>query len=192
MGFIEIVLIGIGLSMDAFAVSVCKGISMRQVCLKNSLLIALFFGFFQAFMPLIGWLLSSRFENLIAPFDHWIVFGLLSIVGIKMIFEALKKDGNSCPVQRDPSTTINIKELLFLSFATSIDALAVGISFACLRVSILPSIGIIGIITFLLSFFGVSVGARFGERFKNKAEIVGGVILILLGIKILLEHCELF
>lgn len=190
MSFIEIVLVGIGLSMDAFAVSVCKGLSMKKGCLKKSLLVAFFFGFFQAFMPFAGWLLGSSFEKIITPIDHWIVFGLLSILGIKMIIESLKKDKEGCPRENN-TIAAEIRQLLVLSIATSIDALAVGITFAFLQVSIVSSCMIIGITTFVISLAGVFIGSKFGDHFKSKAEFAGGVILILLGVKILLEHLGL-
>jgi len=187
VSFFEIILVGIGLSMDAFAVSVCKGLSMTKRCLKKSLLIAFFFGFFQAFMPFIGWLLGSSLEKIITPIDHWIVFALLSILGVKMIIESMKKEEESCPREKN-TVAAEIRQLLVLSIATSIDALAVGITFAFLQVSIVSSCGIIGVTTFLISLAGVCTGAKFGARFKNKAEFAGGLILMLLGLKILLEH----
>lgn len=182
MNIIQVVLIGIGLSMDAFAVSVCKGLKMKKIDIKYSILIAAFFGFFQALMPLVGWLLGTQFEKYITSFDHWIAFGLLAVIGGKMIYEAFQKEGDSCPI------TYDIKELFTLAIATSIDALAVGITFAFLKANIWTSIFIIGVLTFVISLIGVLIGNRFGVKYKNKAEFAGGAILILIGLKILLEH----
>ncbi len=186
MSFVEIILIGVGLSMDAFAVSVCKGLSMKKQCFKRAFLVAFLFGFFQALMPFLGWLLGSSFERIITPVDHWIVFALLSVLGIKMVIESFKKD-DSCPVEQT-QLSAEIRQLLLLAIATSIDALAVGITFAFLQVSIVPSIITIGITTLIISFFGVCTGVKFGVKFKNKAEFSGGVILLLIGLKVFLEH----
>lgn len=186
MNFIELILIAIGLSMDAFAVSVCQGLSMPKINYQKTLWIAIYFGGFQAIMPLIGWLLGSRFEQYIVNVDHWIAFGLLSIIGIQMVIEALKKDEDN--LKKVYSNRINHKELFLLSIATSIDALTVGITFACLQVDIVSSIVTIGICTFLLSIIGVIIGYKFGNKYKSKAEFLGGVILILIGLKVLLEH----
>ncbi len=188
MGFVEVFLIGVGLSMDAFAVSICKGLSMRQKDAGKSILIAVFFGFFQALMPLIGWLLGSSFEKYITAVDHWIVFALLFLLGAKMIVESLKKDADSCPAEPQKSGPAEIKQLFLLAIATSIDALAVGITFAFLKVKILPSCLIIGTTTLIISFMGVCLGSKFGSRFKSKAEFAGGILLIALGIKIIIEH----
>lgn len=175
--------------MDAFAVSLCQGLSMRRLNLKHGAIIAAFFGGFQALMPLLGWLLAKQFAHYIDNYDHWIAFALLVFIGGKMIVEALKVDEEDCGC---PEEKLDLKELFMLAIATSIDALAVGISFAFLRVDILPSVALIGATTFLLSFIGVALGNRFGNRYKNKAEIVGGVVLILIGVKILLQHLGLF
>ena len=184
MGFLELFLIGVGLSMDAFAVAVCKGLCMKRINRAHALVIALFFGGFQALMPTLGWILGTQFERYIVSFDHWIAFALLAFIGGKMIREAIHED-----VEEEKCTYgLDLKELLLLAIATSIDALAVGITFAFLRVSILPAASLIGITTFLLSLAGVVIGNRFGSRYKKKAEICGGVILILIGTKILLEH----
>jgi len=188
MGFIELMLIATGLSMDASAVALCKGLKMRWLNYKHAFIVAVFFGGFQAAMPLIGWLLGKQFEKYIVSVDHWIALILLSYIGIKMIRESYRKD-DSCCISCE--TVLDIKELVMLSIATSLDALAVGITFAFLRVSILPSIALIGIITFVLSFISVAVGNRFGIKFKSKAEFVGGIILIAIGLKILLEHLEI-
>lgn len=182
MGFIEILLIGIGLSMDAFAASICKGLNMQKVNKADAVVIGLFFGSFQAVMPLIGWILGRQFESYIISFDHWAAFGLLAFLGGKMIVEALKCGDD------ETAETLDIKELLLMAIATSIDALAVGITFAFLKVNIIGSVSIIGISTFILSFIGVHIGNRFGSKFKTKAELAGGIILILIGVKILFEH----
>lgn len=184
MGFFELVLIAVSLAMDAFAVSLCKGLGMSKLRVKNAAVIALFFGGFQAIMPLIGWLLGKQFESYIKSFDHWIAFGLLVLIGGKMIYEVFKKDS-------DPDNSgdiLNIKELFLLAIATSIDALAVGITFAFLQTSIAPAVSLIGAITFALSFVGVFIGHKFGAKFKSKAEFAGGAVLILIGTRILLQH----
>ncbi len=186
MSFIEVLLIGIGLSMDAFAVALCKGLSMRKFNWKAGVVIAAFFGFFQAFMPWIGWLVCRNFEKYITRFDHWIAFVLLAFIGGKMLFDAIKEMKN--PGEEEAEFKLKVGELFVLAIATSIDALAVGISFAFLSINIWSSITIIGISTFILSFIGVVIGNKFGAKFKTKAEIIGGVILILIGLKILLEH----
>jgi putative Mn2+ efflux pump MntP len=184
--FIEFLLIGIGLSMDAFAVSICKGLAMRKVNKKQAFVIGLFFGGFQALMPLIGWALGIRFQSYITNIDHWIAFVLLAFIGGKMIVEALKPEEEEAVEVMDPP--LDIKEMFILAIATSIDALAVGVTFAFLDYPIVEAITIIGIITFIISIVGVYVGNFFGSRYKNKAELAGGVILVLLGCKILLEH----
>ncbi len=188
MGFVELLLIAVGLSMDAFAVAICKGLNMRKINYRHSVIIALFFGLFQAIMPLIGWVLGKQFERYITSVDHWIAFVLLAFIGGKMLWEALHGEEQ----QKSACTSIlDLKELLVLAVATSIDALAIGITFAFLKVSILPAASLIGVTTFLIAFFGVVIGNRFGNRFGNKAEIAGGVILILIGLKILLEHLNI-
>ncbi len=181
MTTIELILIAVGLSMDAFAVAVCKGLAMPKINYKQAGIIALFFGGFQGLMPLIGWLLGTGFEKYITPIDHWVAFILLAFIGGKMVVEAARGEEEDCGC-------FNIKELLVLAIATSIDALAVGITFAFLRVSIIPSVSLIGVITLALSFIGVMIGHFFGSKFKKTAELSGGVILILIGLKILLEH----
>ena len=183
MGFLQVFLIGIGLSMDAFAVAVCKGLNMKKIDYKYTVLIALFFGGFQAFMPFLGWLLGVQFESYIVSIDHWIAFLLLSFIGGNMIKESLGEDE-----EEDSEITYDLKELFMLAVATSIDALAIGITFAFLRVNIVSAIIVIGITTFFLSMVGVGIGNRFGAKYKNKAEFAGGLILILIGLKILLEH----
>lgn len=186
MGFIELFLIAVGLSMDAFAVSVCKGLNMRKINYAHGFVIALFFGVFQAVMPVIGWLLGVQFESYITSFDHWIAFVLLAFIGGKMIWEALK--GGEEEAESDGGL-LKIKQLFILAIATSIDALAVGITFALLPdTNIWFSVSLIGVTTLVLSFLGVILGNKFGAKYKSKAELAGGVILVLIGLKILLEH----
>ena len=182
MTLLELFLIAIGLSMDAFAVAVCKGLSMKTINKKYMFLIALFFGGFQALMPLLGYFLGSQFSVYIERFDHWVAFLLLAVIGGNMIRES-REEAEEAAV-----TGIDYKELFLLAVATSIDALAVGITFAFLNVPIFGAITLIGITTFALSLVGVVVGNYFGSRYKSKAEIAGGVILIAIGLKILLEH----
>jgi len=182
MGFVELFLIGVGLSMDAFAVSVCKGLSMPRMRWKQGAVIALFFGGFQALMPLAGWALGRQFEQYITSIDHWIAFLLLGWIGGKMIWDAFHGEADACKAGFD------LKELLVLAVATSIDALAVGITFAFLQVAVVPAAALIGCTTFALSLAGVWTGCRFGSRLKDKATLAGGVILCLIGLKILLEH----
>lgn len=187
MGIFELAMIGVGLSMDAFAVAICKGLGMKKVNLKYTFVLALFFGGFQALMPSLGWLLGSRFQKYITAVDHWIAFGLLAFLGGKMILDAVKeKDEKVCPTDG-----INLKEFFMLAVATSIDALAVGITFAFLQVRIAPSVTLIGCITFGFSVAGVFIGNVFGSKFKNKATVLGGIILIFIGVKILVEHLGL-
>ncbi len=186
MGLLELLLIAVGLSMDAFAVSVCKGLCMKRLNVRQALVIALFFGGFQGLMPLIGWALGTQFERFITPVDHWIAFGLLALIGGKMLWDALHEDDEALACPADGK--LDMRELVMLAIATSIDALAVGITFAFLRVDIAISVGLIGLTTFVLSLIGVAVGHRFGARYEKPATIVGGVVLILIGLKILLEH----
>lgn len=188
--FIELLLIGVGLAMDAFAVSVCKGLAMRKVKKKQAIVIALFFGGFQALMPFIGYVLGTQFESYITNIDHWIAFVLLGVIGGKMIFEAIKSEEEDVELKEmDPP--LNIKELVVLAIATSIDALAVGITLAFLQYPIVQSISIIGITTFFISIAGVYVGNFFGNKYKKRAELAGGIILIFIGVKILVEHLGL-
>ena len=184
--FVELLLIGVGLAMDAFAVSICKGLAMRKVNKKQVVIIGLFFGGFQALMPLIGWLLGSQFESYITNIDHWIAFILLAFIGGKMLLEAVKPEEDVEIEQMDPP--LDIKEMFLLAVATSIDALAVGITFAFLDYPIVEAISIIGITTFIISVGGVYVGNFFGNKYKNKAEFAGGLILVLIGLRILLSH----
>ncbi|MDU5105414.1 MULTISPECIES: manganese efflux pump MntP family protein [unclassified Clostridium] len=191
MGFISIFMTGIGLSMDAFAVSLAKGICLKEDEFKNSFKVALFFGGFQALMPLLGWWFGRYFESYIKSFDHWIAFILLVIIGGKMLIEAIKelRSINDSEIATEcERDEFSYKKLTILAIATSIDALAVGVSFAFLSVSIIPSITIIGITTFILSFFAVFLGKKLGEYMQSYAEIIGGIILIFIGAKILFEH----
>jgi len=183
MALITIIIIALGLSMDAFAVSIVSGAAYKQLKIKHALRIAFFFGGFQAIMPLIGYLAGLSIKTYITPYDHWVAFGLLSAVGGKMIYESFKI--KSAEENLNPS---NILILLVLSLATSIDALAIGITLSFLRVSLATAVSIIGLVTFVLSYLGVFIGKRFGHFFENKIEAIGGLILIGLGLKILIEH----
>jgi len=182
MGIVELFIIALGLSMDAFAVAVCKGLSNRTVSKKQMAVTGLWFGGFQALMPAIGYLLGKQFEQYIVAVDHWIAFFLLSIIGINMIREALSKEEECVNCSFCP------KAMFPLAVATSIDALAVGVTFAFLRVSILLAVLFIGSITFLCSAAGVKIGNIFGAKYKSRAELAGGIVLILMGLKILIEH----
>lgn len=181
MEILGILLISIGLAMDAFAVSICKGLSIKNLSIKKVLIIGMYFGIFQAVMPVIGFFLGKSFEGLVTSIDHWIAFAFLALIGINMIREVFKEDEN---VDDD----ISFKTMVVLAIATSIDALAVGITFAFLKTNILISILIIGVVTFIISVLGVIIGHKFGDKFEKKAQILGGVILIGMGIKILVEH----
>ena len=184
MGFWELLLLAVGVSMDAFAVSVCKGLSMSKSGIKESAICGAWFGGFQALMPLIGFFLGTLFAEAIEAFDHWIAFGLLAVIGINMLKEAFEKEEEGCC-----GCDLSFKTMLVMAIATSIDALAVGISLAMAGdVNIWVAIVLIGITTFVLSGVGVKIGNAFGSRFEKKAQIAGGVILVLLGLKILLEH----
>ncbi len=187
MGFLELFLLALGLSMDAFAVALCKGLCMKRVNWKHAAIIAAFFGGFQAGMPLAGWFLGRQFAQYIESFDHWIAFVLLVVIGGKMLLEAIKEkeEEAACVVCDAP---LNYKELLLMAVATSIDALAVGVSLAFLSVQIAPSVTFIGITTFVLSFVGVAIGNRFGLKHRYKAQLAGGIVLILIAIKILADH----
>lgn len=185
MGFIELLVLGIGLSMDAFAVSICKGLGMKKANGKGMVICGAWFGGFQALMPLIGFFLGSLFAKTIESVDHWIAFGLLALIGVNMLKEAFSKE-EAC---EDCSADLSCKTMFTMAVATSIDALAVGVSLAMAgNVNIWVAITLIGITTFVLSAVGVKVGSIFGDRFEKKAEIAGGIILIILGVKILLEH----
>lgn len=189
MGVIELLIIAVGLSMDAFAVAVCKGLAIRDAKfnLKYTVIIGIYFGVFQAIMPLIGYLLGAQFSDKITAIDHWIVFILLSIIGGKMIWESFDCE----QVDIDTDSPVAFKKMIPLALATSIDALAVGVGFAFLKVDIVPAVTFIGIITFILSMVGVKIGNVFGTKFQAKAELAGGIILILMGIKILFEHLNI-
>ena len=181
MGLAELVLLAVGLSMDAFAVSICKGLGMKKINLKVAVVLGLFFGGFQAGMPVIGWALGSQFMSIIGPIDHWIAFILLAFIGGKMLWEAFTEDEDEGDGK--DAEKIELGEYLILAIATSIDALAVGIS-----VDIVPAVSLIGVTTFIFSVAGVAIGHTFGARYEKPATIVGGVVLILIGLKILLEH----
>lgn len=187
MGLLELFFIAVGLSMDAFAVSVCKGLCMTTCTWKKGVIVGLYFGIFQGGMPLIGYLLGVQFKSMITSIDHWIAFVLLGLIGINMVKEALTDDGEDEVCSTD-GNELAVKEMLGLAVATSIDALAVGITFAFLHVDIVPAVIFIGVTTFVISAAGVKIGNLFGSRYKTKAEFAGGVILILMGLKILLEH----
>ena len=171
--------------MDAFAVSICKGLSMKKMNWENAIIIALYFGIFQALMPVIGYFLGTTFESLVTKFDHWIAFVLLLAIGGSMVKEAFSKE------EENKNDKVDFKTMSILALATSIDALAVGITFAFFEVNVLLAVTIIGLITFIISIIGVKIGNRFGDKYQSKAELTGGIILILLGIKILLEHLNI-
>ena len=182
MGFVELLIIAVGVSMDAFAVSVCKGLSVRVLRPRHAMTVALWFGGFQALMPLVGYFMGISFADLVSNFDHWIAFLLLALIGGKMIKESLEDEG----FEVNPDFTF--KTMLMLAIATSIDALAVGVSFAFLRVDVWTAVLFIGVTTAAFSCAGVVIGNHFGARYKSKAELAGGVILVLIGLKILIEH----
>lgn len=188
MAIFELFLIGVSLSMDAFAVAICHGLSMPKLNLRHGVIIALFFGGFQALMPFLGWILGSQFARYIESVDHWVAFALLALIGGNMVREALSNEEEEEETACATADRLDLKRLFMMAIATSIDALAVGVTFAFFRVPILPAITIIGITTFCISLGGVVVGNYFGTRYKKRAEITGGVVLILLGAKILLEH----
>ena len=184
MSFLELLLIAVGLSMDAFSVSICKGLTTKKFSWRMALVCGLWFGFFQALMPLIGYFLGAQFQELIEAYDHWIAFGLLTLIGANMIREAVwgkKEEGEN-------NDSLDFKTMFLLAIATSIDALAVGVSFACIQVRMWLSVIVIGLTTFVISMFGVKIGNVFGSKFEKSAGVVGGIILILIGLKILLEH----
>ena len=185
MRFWEMVLLGVSLSMDAFAVSIVHGLRMRKINFRHASIIALFFGGSQAIMPMIGWLLGSQFEKYIERFDHWAAFILLAFIGGKMIWEVLR--GGEKEEKVEDGSRLDLGRLFVMAIATSIDALAVGISIALLRANIALAAPTIGVTTFLISFGGVLVGHRFGSKYKEKAELAGGIMLVLIGLKILLE-----
>lgn len=182
MSFVELIVLAVGLSMDAGAVAICKGACMRRTDMRQRSMIALSFGLFQGLMPLIGWYLGSQFSGAIRNIDHWIAFGLLVLLGLKMLWDALHEE------EETVCEPLALGELLMLSVATSIDALAAGIAFALLKVNIVFSVLMIALITCALSFLGTVIGNRFGQRYQAKAQMVGGVALCLIGLKILVEH----
>ena len=185
MTLVEVFLVAFGLSMDAFAVAVCKGACAQRIDWKRNGMLALFFGLFQAGMPVIGYLLGSRFSNIIMKWDHWIAFGLLGAIGVKMIVDVLRKEE-----EPDVCRLLTLREMLVLAVATSIDALAVGIALAMLQVNILSVASIVGVVTFVLSLAGVIIGNKFGSAFEKKAQFVGGVVLVLIGANILIQHLK--
>ena len=207
MNLIELFFLAVGLSMDAFAVAVCVGLTMKKITLKKSLIIGLYFGVFQAVMPLIGYMVAALFAEQIISYDHWIAFALLCFLGVRMIIGSFGKEGchdrecpdetcndRSCPGGKRPDNkeaSLKPVQMLPLAIAASIDALAVGVSFAFLRVSIAPAVSFIGITTLLISMLGVKVGNVFGKKFKSAAELTGGIILVLIGLKILFEHLNI-
>ena len=182
MTIFELIVIAVGLSMDAFAVSICKGLSVRRLRPRHNIICGLYFGGFQALMPVLGWLLGRQFEALIKNVDHWIAFVLLALIGANMIREAVKNE------EENLNDSFSPKTMLPLAVATSIDALAVGVTFAFLDVAIIPAVSIIGVTTFIFSAAGVKIGNVFGAKYKSKAELVGGIVLVAMGIKILIEH----
>jgi len=185
MSFLELFILAVGLSMDAFAVAICAGLAMAKANLKKALIVGLYFGIFQAGMPLIGYLIASLFAERIFTYGDWVAFAVLSFLGGKIIFDSFKRGDDK---QTDQEQSLGFATMLPLAFATSIDALAVGASFAFIQVSIIPAVAFIGITTFVISMAGVKIGNIFGIRFKSKAQVAGGVILVLIGLKILLEH----
>lgn len=189
MGFPGLFMIAVGLSMDAFAVSVCKGLAMKRVNWGHALVIALFFGAFQALMPLLGFFLGTGFASLVEPFDHWIAFVLLALIGAKMIWDSFHEDEGE--EEAAAGDRLDIRELFLLAIATSIDAFAVGCTFAFMAVNIAEAVAIIGVTTFALSLAGVALGNRFGTRYNRAATLGGGIVLILIGAKTLLEHLGL-
>lgn len=192
MTFIDILLISLSLSMDAFAVSICTGLEMDKFTWRKALVVGLYFGIFQAVMPLIGYLIGSQFAELIEAFDHWIAFALLFLIGGKMIRDSLRKNEGESQTESCGELSLGPKRMLPLALATSIDALAIGITFAFLQVQVFSSIVLIGAVTLVISMTGVKIGNAFGSKFRNKAELFGGIVLMLIGLKILLEHLEVF
>lgn len=184
MGIVELFLIAVGLSMDAFAVAVCKGLAMKKCTWKKAGIVGLYFGVFQAGMPLAGYVLGVQFKEVIMSIDHWVAFGLLGIIGINMVRESRE----NCEECQTEDEALDVKTMVGLAVATSIDALVVGVTFAFLQVKIVPAVSFIGVTTFLISVTGVQIGNIFGAKYKSKAELAGGIILILMGVKILLEH----
>lgn len=189
MNFVELLIIAIGLSMDAFAVSIGKGLSLKKIKLSHALKVGLWFGGFQALMPLIGYMLGSTFAEIVSAFDHWVAFVLLSLIGGNMIKESLENDSdNDCDCNKKDKNGFGLTTMFTLAVATSIDALAIGVTFAFFKVAIFPAIITIGITTLIFSVAGLKIGNIFGCKYKSHAELFGGVILILIGLKILIEH----
>ncbi len=193
MGLAELFILAVGLSMDAFAVSICKGLATKKITLKQMALAGIWFGGFQALMPVIGYFLGQTFAGAIKKYDHWIAFVLLAFIGFNMIKEALteEKSDEGSGEQCDGSECFGVKTMLIMAVATSIDALAVGVTFAFLQVNIIAAVSFIGVITFAFSFAGVKIGNIFGAKYEKKAQLLGGIILILIGLKILMEHLGL-
>lgn len=185
MSLIELFILAVGLSMDAFAVSICKGLSLRKIKAKHMCIAGLWFGGFQALMPLIGYFLGSFFSEMIEQYDHWVAFILLAIIGGNMIKESFGKDENV-------DSAMDFKSMLLLAIATSIDALAVGVTFAFLQVQIVPAVSFIGAVTFIFSAVGIKIGSLFGTKYRSKAELFGGIVLVLIGLKILFEGIGVF
>lgn len=185
MSTINLLLVAVGLAMDAFAAAVCKGLNMRKINYKHAAIIAAFFGFFQGIMPVLGWSLGKQFHRNIDAYDHWVTFALLCFIGGKMIYEAVNGKKKE---QTEKTDELDITEVFILAIATSIDALAVGVTFAFLEVNIWQSVSFIGVITFMLSILGVIIGNNFGVKYKKRAEIAGGLILMLIGTHVLVEH----
>lgn len=188
MTFLELIIIAIGLSMDAFAVSIGKGLSLKKIKLSHALKVGLWFGGFQALMPILGYLLGSTFAEIVSAYDHWVAFVLLAIIGGNMLKESFEKDDDDCDCNKKEKNSFAVATMFTLAVATSIDALAVGVTFAFFKVAIIPAIITIGITTFLFSVAGLKIGNIFGCKYKSHAELFGGIILILIGLKILLEH----
>lgn len=186
MSLLTLFVTAVGLSMDAFAVAICKGLAMKKLSWKKTLVIGLWFGGFQALMPTLGYLLGTRFQQAVTAIDHWIAFALLSLIGFSMIREALSKDQDD-----GIDDSLDVKTMFLLALATSIDALAVGVTYAFLQVRIVPAVTFIGVTTLVLSIAGVKIGNVFGLRYKARAEVAGGTILIVMGTRILLEHLGL-
>ena len=184
MGLAELFIIAIGLSMDAFAVSICKGLSLGKIKLKHMCIAGLWFGGFQALMPAIGYFLGSLFADMVTKYAHWVAFILLAIIGGNMIKESFEKE-DTCDCCGE--TAMDAKTMFVMAIATSIDAMAVGVSFAFLQVDIVPAVTFIGVVTFILSGVGVKIGSIFGNKYKSKAELAGGIVLIIMGVKTLLE-----
>ena len=182
MGIIELMILSVGLAMDAFSVSICKGLSVKKINVKYIVTIGLYFGIFQGLMPVIGYIVGMKFYDQITNIDHWIAFILLFVIGINMIKEAILNN------EEEKNDSLKVKDMLTLSIATSIDALVVGITFSFLNVNIILACTLIGVITLIISMIGVKIGNVFGNKYEKKAQVIGGVILILLGFKILLEH----